>query len=56
MPDGARGQFEVAEFISRGFHAMELDSREVGAVTIVRCKGGLVHGDDADSLRSTAKS
>ena len=34
---------------------MELDSREVGAVTIVRCKGRLVHGDDADSLRSTVK-
>jgi anti-sigma B factor antagonist len=35
---------------------MKLEARDVGNVTVVRCKGRLIYGDEADNLRATVKN
>jgi anti-sigma B factor antagonist len=35
---------------------MELARREVGNVTVVRCKGRLIYGDESDNLRAVVKN
>ena len=34
---------------------MELETHELGSVTLVHCKGRLTYGDEADNLRAAVK-